>query len=264
MSTKRVSIGDVDLNVVDQGSGAPLLLVHGFPLDHTMWRGQIDALSDVCRVIAPDQRGFGQSGAADKMSMESMADDLASLLDALGVAQPIVYCGLSMGGYIAWQFVKRHGDRLAKLILCDTRAAADTEEARKNRFATAEKVLAEGSHVVAEAMLPKLFADSTVAEQPTVVEQTRQVIEATAPATVAAALHAMAARIDATPMLPDVKLPTLVLCGEHDALTPATEMHQVAGAMPAAQYVEIAGAGHMAPLEKPEPINAAIRQFLGE
>jgi pimeloyl-ACP methyl ester carboxylesterase len=264
MNTKQVSIGDVALHVVDQGSGAPLLLVHGFPLDHSMWRGQIDALSDVCRVIAPDQRGFGQSGAADKMSMESMADDLASLLDALGVTQPIVYCGLSMGGYIAWQFIKRHGDRLAKLILCDTRAAADSEEARKNRFATAQKVLKEGSHVVAEGMLPKLFADSTTAEQPEVVEQTRQVIEATAPASVAAALHAMAGRIDATSILPGIKLPTLVLCGEHDALTPATEMHQVAGAMPAAQYIEIADAGHMAPLEKPAPVNAAIRQFLGE
>ncbi|MEQ8789148.1 MAG: alpha/beta fold hydrolase [Pirellulaceae bacterium] len=264
MSTKRVSIGAGELNVVDQGSGMPLLLVHGFPLDHTMWRRQIDALSDVCRVIVPDQRGFGQSGAVESLSMEGMADDLAALLDALGVAEPMVYCGLSMGGYIAWQFVKRHGDRLAKLILCDTRAAADSEEARKNRYATAEKVLEQGSAVVAAGMLPKLFADSTVAQQPDIVEQTKQVIENTAPTTVAAALHAMAARIDATSMLPDVAVATLLVCGEHDALTPAAEMRQIAAAMPSAQYVEIADAGHMAPLEKPQPVNDAIRSFLAD
>src|SRR5438067_1036671 len=111
-----VQVGDVRLNVFERGSGAPLLLVHGFPLDHSMWSGQIDGLAANCRVIAPDLRGFGSSDVTPGMvTMEQMADDLAGLLDALTIKQPIAFCGLSMGGYVAWQFALRHRSRLAKL-----------------------------------------------------------------------------------------------------------------------------------------------------
>lgn len=264
MSTKHVSIGDATLNVVDEGRGTPLLLVHGFPLDHSMWRGQIDDLKDVCRVIAPDLRGFGKSGEAETLSMEGIADELAALLDALSIDQPVVYCGLSMGGYIAWQFVKRHGGRLAKLVLCDTRAGADAPLARQGRLETAERVLKEGAGAVAGAMLPKLFADTTITDQPDIVEQIREVILATPPATIGAALRAMAERIDATSLLPDVAVPTLVVCGEHDTLTPAVEMRALSDAIPDARYVEIEAAGHMAPLEKPMAVNHALRAFLAE
>jgi pimeloyl-ACP methyl ester carboxylesterase len=260
---KRISIGDGELNVEERGSGAPLLLVHGFPLDHTMWRSQIEALSAGHRVIAPDLRGFGSSSpSGDVLSMESHADDLAKLLDALGVDRPIVLCGLSMGGYIAWQFAARHGERLAKLIQCDTRSAADTEEAATGRRALAERVLKEGAGIVADAMLPKLFAEQTARTNPTVVDGTRRVILATAPATIAAALRGMAQRPDMTPKLAEIRVPALLICGQHDAITPAEEMRRVAAAIPAADFVEIQAAGHMAPLEDPLAVNAAIQPFL--
>src|SRR5436305_9827485 len=114
-----IQLNGVRINVIERGSGTPLLLVHGYPLDHSMWLGQIDRLSDLCRVIAPDLRGFGASDVIPGMAtMEQMADDLAALLEALKIGETIVFCGLSMGGYVAWQFALRHRARLAKLILC--------------------------------------------------------------------------------------------------------------------------------------------------
>src|SRR5436853_6628031 len=115
-----VQAGNVRLNVVERGRGTPLVLLHGYPLDHSMWRRQIDGLSDICRLIAPDLRGFGGSSVTPgTATMEQMADDLAALLDTLKIDEPVVVCGLSMGGYVAWQFALRHRSRLAKLILCD-------------------------------------------------------------------------------------------------------------------------------------------------
>ncbi|HEY2411185.1 MAG TPA: alpha/beta fold hydrolase, partial [Pirellulaceae bacterium] len=119
----NVQVNGIKLNVVERGTGVPLLLAHGFPLDHSMWSGQLDGLSDRCRVIAPDLRGFGASDVVPGVAtMQQMADDLAGVLDALAIREPVIFCGLSMGGYVAWQFALRHRTRLAKLILCDTRA----------------------------------------------------------------------------------------------------------------------------------------------
>src|SRR5438270_790221 len=145
-----VQVGGARFNVVQRGAGTPLLLVHGYPLDHSMWLAQLDELSDACRVIAPDLRGFGDSTITrGTVAMEQLADDLMSLLDTLEINEPIVFCGLSMGGYIAWQVALRHRRRLAKLILCDTRAAADSPEAAAGRLKTAQRVLAEGAAVAA-------------------------------------------------------------------------------------------------------------------
>jgi len=167
-----------------------------------------------------------------------------------------------MGGYVAWQFALRHRARLAKLILCDTRAVADTPEAAAGRRKTAESVLAEGAKVVAEAMLPKLFAPATSHEQPQVVEATRQVILRTDPRGIAAALLGMAERPDVSSRLREIDVPALVLCGQHDGIAPPAEMRQIAGTLPHAQYVEIPAAGHMAPLEQPAAVNVALRKFL--
>jgi pimeloyl-ACP methyl ester carboxylesterase len=258
-----LSIGDISLNVLEQGSGTPLLLVHGFPLDHTMWRRQIDDLSGVCRVIAPDLRGFGKSGiTTGTAGMARMADDLADMLAGLKIDEPVVFCGLSMGGYVAWQFALRHRERLAKLILCDTRAVADSPEAAAGRLKTADRVMAEGPAVVAEAMLGKLFAPATVTDQPDLVEETRQVMLRTAPAGIAAALRGMAERPDVSGKLAEFDLPALVICGEHDAISPPAEMRGIAEQLPQARFCEIKDAGHMAPLEQPAAVNAAIREFL--
>ena len=259
----KISANGIELNVIERGAGVPLVLVHGFPLDHLMWQGQIDDLADACRIIAPDLRGFGASTVTpETVTMQQFADDVAGLLDALRITGPVVFCGLSMGGYVGWQFALRHRKRLAKLILCDTRTVADTPEAAAGRRKTAEQVLTEGAKVVAEAMLPKLFAPVAQQDQPQIVEATRQVILRTDPRGIAAALLGMAERPDVTSRLREIDVPALVLCGQHDGIAPPTEMRQIAAAMPQAQFVEIPAAGHMAPLEQPAAVNAALRKFL--
>jgi len=256
-------VGDLRLNYALRGSGPPLMLVHGFPLDHSMWRGQLEALSATHRVIAPDLRGFGASSVtAGTVTMAQFADDLAGLLDELSIAQPVVFCGLSMGGYVAWQFALRHRGKLAKLILCDTRVIADSPEAAAGRLKTAEKVLAEGATVVAEAMLPKLFAPQTAERNPAIIAATKEVMLKTSPSGIAAALRGMAERLDVSGRLAEFDVPALVLCGQHDTISPPAEMRGFASQMPSARYIEIADAGHMSPLEQPAAVNAAIGEFL--
>lgn len=262
-----ISIGASSFHVLEQGRGQPLLLVHGFPLDHTMWRAQVSELAKDCRVIAPDLRGFGQSSpiTADDavVTMAQYADDLAALLCALNINEPVTFCGFSMGGYIAWQFAARHANQLGRLILCDTKVAADPKEAAENRHKLAAKVLAEGSQAAADAMLPKLFSKRSIESKAPCVEETRQTILRTRPQAIAAALRGMAARDDFTAMLPAISVPSLVLCGAEDAISTPAEMRSIAAAIPRAEYAEIPAAGHMSPVEDPEAVNQAIRKFLG-
>ena len=260
---QRTTVGEVELSYVDKGSGQVVLLVHGFPLDHSMWAGQIEALSVRHRVIAPDLRGFGESdGQGETTTMQQFAADLAGLLEALEIREPITLCGLSMGGYVAWQFWQHHRELLSRLILCDTRAASDTPEGAQGRLTLADTVLAEGALPVADSMLPKLFAPKTLESRPPSVEATQQVMASTRPTTIAAALRGMAERPDMTAELPNLELPALLLCGEHDVITPADEMRSVAAAMPEAMFHVIYGAGHMSPLERPERVNHLILDFL--
>lgn len=261
----QITVNETTWYVEQRGQGMPLLLVHGFPLDHTMWSGQIETFADRAHVIAPDLRGFGRSElGSEPLTMAQLADDLAALLEALDVKDPVTLCGLSMGGYVAWEFWQRHGAHLRRLILCDTRAAADDEAARQARFETAERVRNEGSGILAEAMLPKLFAPATIEDHPDRVEAARRVMAATDRHAAAAALEGMAARRDFTPLLPEISVPSLVVCGVQDAITPATEMKAISDALPNAQFVPIQGAGHMAPLEQPDAVNRAIVDFLSE
>ena len=261
---KTQTVNGIELAVADEGNGPPLVLVHGFPLDHGMWSAQVEALSGQYRVIAPDLRGFGRSGVTEgKVTMEQFADDLAALLDALEVDQPVAFCGLSMGGYIGWAFLRNHRRRVRALILCDTRAAADTPEAAAGRLETADRVLREGPAPMVDAMLPKLLAEATLRSRPHRVESLRGVMLSTDPEGIAAAGRGMAERPDATPMLPRIDCPCLVLVGRLDALSTPGEMRAMAGAIPGARFVEIPGAGHMAPVENPDAFNAAIIEFLG-
>jgi len=258
-----IHIGDTELSVRQEGQGPPLLFVHGFPLDHTMWNQQITEFSRDYHVIAPDLRGFGASAlGSEPMSMASLADDLAAMLSALQVTRPVAFCGLSMGGYIAWQFWDRHSDRLDKLILCDTRAAADSAEAAQGRRETATRLLRDGAGELIEGMLPKLFANATDNAAPKLIQATRRVMESTQLQTIAAALLAIAERPDFEPRLAEITVSTLVLCGEHDLITTVEEMQQVAAAMPNARFKKIGGAGHMAPVEQPAAVNRAICEFL--
>lgn len=261
---KTQTVNGIELAFVDQGSGTPVVLVHGFPLDHTMWNAQIDALSESCRVIVPDLRGFGQSGVSDgTVTMQQFAGDLASLLDGLEIGQPVVLCGLSMGGYVALQFWQKYRSRLRGLILCDTRAVSDTPEMAAARLEMAERVLREGPAPLVEGMTPKLFAQTTAQAQPEMVDSLRRVMMDSSPKGIAAAARGMAQRPEMVSRLAEIDCPTLVIVGERDAISTLDEMRTIARAIPHARFVEIAGSGHMSPMERPAEVSAAILEFLG-
>ena len=264
---QRAALSTIELAYLDRGVGTPMVLVHGFPLDHSMWAAQIDAMAKSCRVIAPDLRGFGQSplGNADPqrcISMEQYADELEQLLIVLSIREPLILVGFSMGGYIAWQFMRKYATRVRALVQCDTKAAADTEEARTGRLKMAEKVAEWGSARVAEMMGPKLFAARTFETKPDVVAAVRRIVEHTSPAAIAAAQRGMAARPDMTSFLPLIKAPTLVLVGAEDAISPSQEMRAIAAAIPNAEYAEVPDAGHMTTMENPGAVSAAITEFM--
>jgi 3-oxoadipate enol-lactonase len=262
---RSLPIRGCEVCFADQGEGVPLVLVHGFPLDHAMWAGQLEGLSNKNggRVIAPDLPGFGCSPVIDDtVTMGQFADDLAALLDGLGIAEPVILCGLSMGGYIAFEFWRRHRLRLRGLVLCDTRAAADSPEVAEARRQTADRVLREGPGLLADAMLPRLFSEITRQQRPTLIQAVRAAIVNNNARGVAAAARGMAQRADMTGELPRIDCPTLVVVGENDSISTPDEMRGIAEAMPNASFVEIPSAGHMSPLENPLDVNAAIRDFL--
>lgn len=250
----------------EAGSGpVTLLLVHGFPLSHTMWREQCEGLSDACRVVVPDLRGYGDSplggwpADGESPTLGRYAQDLAALIRALEPDGPVVLAGFSMGGYIALEMVRRGTTGFDALALIDTKATADDGPGVATRLKMADKINEWGAARVAELMRPKLFAAGT---SEAVVEETARVISATRPAAIAASQRAMAARPDSTDLLDSIQVPTLVLVGAEDTLTPPSAMRAIAEGVPNSRYVEIAEAGHMAPVEQPAAVNDALRAFV--
>ena len=225
MKPEQISIGETFVNTIDVGSGPVILLVHGFPLSHQMWKFQIETLSDRYRVIAPDLPGFGSSPVSQTpMSMQGLADTLAVMLDSMGVAEPVAYCGLSMGGYVGWQFWKHHRQRLSHLIACDTRAACDTEQVHRARQIAAHSVMQTGAATVADSMVQKLFHDPDSERKQSIVGEVHQVISQTSPASIAAGQLAMADRPDATDWISEIEVPTLFVVGEFDEITTPQEL----------------------------------------
>jgi pimeloyl-ACP methyl ester carboxylesterase len=263
----KIALSQGELAYIDRGRGTPVLLLHGFPLDHTMWKAQIAALAVHARVIAPDLRGFGESPLGDvdpqhKISMEQYANELNELLDALEITEPIVLVGFSMGGYIAWQFMRKYGHRLRALVQCDTRAGADTEEGRAGRIKMADNVAEWGAARVAEMMGPKLFSARALETKPELMAEVRRVVKNTSPAAIAAAQRGMAARPDVTALLPTIEVPTLVLVGDADAISPPAEMQAIAAAIPDADFVVIPNSGHMTTMENSADVNHALVLFI--
>jgi len=248
----------------DEGSGPVVVLLHGFPLDRTMWREQRAALKEHFRVITPDLRGHGRTDAPEGVyTMETMADDVAELLDGLKLTAPVVLGGLSMGGYVALAFVARHLARLRGLMLFDTRAGADTPEGAKGREELARKVEAAGSaDPVVQAMLAKLFAATTRLQRPDLVAATEAQMKRTPVRGLTGALRGMAVRPDRMETLARLSIPVLVVVGADDEITPPAEARRMAAALPHAQLVEIPRAGHMSVIENPEAVNQAILSFL--
>ena len=251
------------LSYGDEGEGPPVVLLHAFPLSRAMWRPQVEALRDVYRVITPDLPGFGTShGFAGTPSVDAMADAVADLLDRVPVGEPVVLGGLSMGGYVALAFARRHAHRLRGLVLADTRSEPDNEEGRANRDKMIALALTGPPGAVLEQMLPRLLGPRTVRERPEVEEEVRRIGADQHSAGIVAALQALRDRPDAGPALGSITVPTLVLVGRDDALTPPAMAESLARGIPGARLVVLDGAGHLSNLEQPEAFNSALREFL--
>ncbi len=255
----KAQVNGITLHVKDRGQGLPLLLVHAFPLNHTQWESQLDMLTDEFRLIAPDMRGFGASDAPPgPYSMDQFADDLAALLDHLNIEQ-VVLGGLSMGGYVAFAFVRRHAARLRGLVLADTRAMPDSDEARAGRETNAQRVEQEGPGFLAETMLPDLLAPGA---SPQLRANLQAMVENNPPQGVAGALRAMGARPDSSELLAQIQVPTLVVVGEQDKVSTIDEMRTIHESIANSSLVTIPDAGHLSNIEKPAAFNAALVEFL--
>jgi pimeloyl-ACP methyl ester carboxylesterase len=258
---KRIRVNGVELAYRDEGKGEPLVFLHAFPLNQEMWDEQMAAFAPEYRVVSFDWRGFGESAVGDGTStMEVLADDLAGLLDGLSIKRATI-CGLSMGGYSAFAFYRKYADRVASLILADTRAGTDTEEGRRGRYEMAELVRQSGPSALLEKMIPRLLGTTTQQTKPRVVDRVREMIEANRPEGIAAALIGMAERADSTELLGQISCPALVLAGSKDALTPPSEAQRMSEAMQA-QLKVIQAAGHLSNLEQSAEFNRAMGGFL--
>jgi len=259
-----IRINDIEIAYTDSGIGRPVVLIHGYPFNRSLWNEQITALSSSYRVIAPDLRGFGESDSAPgTATMNVMAQDVGLLLNHLGIARAAIG-GLSMGGYVALAFYKQLPSRVRTLVLADTRAQADTEEAKQSRAQQAEKALNEGMAGIADAMLPKLLTPETVSKRPEVVKSVRDMMLKTKPEGAAAALHGMAERDDQTALLAKITVPALVMVGAEDAITPVADSEKMHAAIPGSRLVVIENAGHVSNLERTEQFNDALLSFLKE
>jgi len=238
----------------------PLLLIHGFPLDRTLWNSQLRALN--ARVIAPDLRGFGESempsGAA---TIDTYAEDLRALLDALNLKHAVV-AGLSMGGYITLAFYRKYPEMVRALILANTKAGADSADGKKGRDDNAALAREKGAAAVGEKMLPKLLTPKTAGERPQVVASVSAMMARQSINGVVAALMAMRDRPDSTPMLAPISVPTLIITGAEDNLIPPKESELMRDNIPGSKLVVIPGAAHLSNVEQPEAFNRAVNDFL--
>jgi pimeloyl-ACP methyl ester carboxylesterase len=248
---------------LEAGIGRPLVLLHAFPLSKAMWRPQLEPLAAVARVLAPDLPGFGGSRGFDgPPSVEVMADRVAEFLDALHVREPVILGGLSMGGYVALAFARRHADRLRGLILADTKADPDDEAGKANRDRLIDLTSKSGPEMLIDQMLPKLVGSDTAARGAGVMQEIRTTASAQPPAGVMDGLRALRDRPDATPGLAAITVPTLVIVGEQDTVTPPAKAEELARAIRGSRLVKLPGAGHLANLEQPADFNAAVLAFV--
>lgn len=253
----------------ERGTGLPLLLIHGFPLNHMMWEPQISSLSAQARVIAPDLRGHGSSQAAPPPTMESQvykmqmhADDCAALLDDLGITQPVVIAGLSMGGYIALAFLQKYPERVAGLILAATRAGADSPAARDNRLKAVATAKESGIGAVVDAMTPKLLSLATYNNQTGLPTRLAAIMANISLDAMIGDQLGMLNRPDSTAMLDQINVPTLLIYGADDQIIPLEDMQIMRAKIPASELHVVLDAGHMVNMEQPQQFNQAVREFL--
>lgn len=255
---------EIEYDVAGQRSGLPVVLIHGFPFSREMWKPQVEALKKEHYVITYDVRGHGGSGTGDgQYTMEYFVDDLIGLLESLKLSS-VVVVGLSMGGYIALRAFERHPERFRGLVLCDTKSEADNNDGKIRRAMQAKSVKWDGVEKFAEAFLKAVFHEKTFETNPGAVSLIRSVIEKTTSQSIAGTLIALAARTDSTSLLFTIKVPTLILVGQHDAVTPPSSSQAMAEKVPGAVMHVIPRAGHLSNLENPEEFNKHLLKFLGQ
>jgi pimeloyl-ACP methyl ester carboxylesterase len=261
---RTLALGGGKLTFDVRGEGPALLFLHAFPLSLAMWDAQAEALAGSHSVVRFDCRGFGGSSPGEGLlSMERIAEDAVAVLDHAGFSKAVV-CGCSMGGYAAFALWRRHPQRVRGLVLMDTRAEPDSEEARRNRALLAEKVRREGAAAAVEAFLPKLLGVTTQRERPEIVERVRATILGTSPQGIADALAGLAARADSRPTLRQIRVPTLVVCGEEDVLTPPADAEALRAGIAGARLALVPKAGHLPGLENPGALLPLLEGFLAE
>ena len=257
-----IRVDDIRLAYTDTGLGQPVVLLHGYPFNRTLWTEQVSALSNSYRVITPDLRGLGESDATPgAATMNRMAQDVAALLDHLEISRAVIG-GLSMGGYVVLAFYKQFPSRLRGLVLADTRPQADSEEGKQTRHQQAEKALAEGMASIADSMLPKLLTPETVSKRPELVKRVRDMMLKTKSEGAAGALLGMAERDDQTSLLSQISCPALILVGREDPITPVRDSEKMNRAIAGSRLVVIDNASHVSNLERTDQFNEELVRFL--
>jgi pimeloyl-ACP methyl ester carboxylesterase len=258
----HLSSDDAEIFYTVMGDGPPVVLLHPFPANHKVWLPAAELLADRYRLILPDLRGHGQSSpGAGPATMQKHAADLLRLSDACGVGKA-VFVGVSVGGYVLFEFWRRHRERVSGLILCDTRAGADTDEGRANRLKAADDVEKNGPVPFVDSMIPKLLGDTTRTTRTDLVEGARKMMLEMSVAGIAAVQRGMAARSDYVTDLKTINVPTLVMVGVEDTLTPLSDAESLQRQIPGSLLQVIPRAGHYAVFEQHEAAGKAIRGFL--
>jgi 3-oxoadipate enol-lactonase len=260
----KAVVNDTEVYYIDVGrrEGLPIVFIHGFPFSHEMWQPQIQLLEKEFRAVAYDIRGHGEAGVGDGQYMlEFFVDDLVGLLDFLRIEKAVL-CGLSMGGYIALRMVERNPERVRALVLADTQSKADSNEAKLRRAASIKAVRTKGVEAYAENFLKTAFAADSFRKKPDVVEKIRRIIVSNWSQGVCAALLALATRTDTTDALPNIKVPTLILVGEHDTLTPPSASQEMHSKIQNSEIHIIPDSAHLSNLENPDEFNKYLRNFL--
>ncbi len=259
----KIKVDNLNTCYEDYGKGeTPIIFIHGFPFDKTSWHPQLDYFRNSHRVIAYDIRGFCKSTAEDmKASIDLFAQDLVGLMDALEIRQATL-CGLSMGGYIALNAIQHFPDRFKAIVLCDTQCIADTAEGKEKRYKTIEQIEKHGLQDFADGFVEKIFAPSSLNHRKDIVEKIKNTILGTPVPTVARTLSALAQRIETASILKDIKVPTLILCGSEDTVTPPAQSEFLHTNIPGSVYHKIDDAGHLSNLEQPDEFNRRLKDFL--
>jgi 3-oxoadipate enol-lactonase len=260
----KTQINGITIAYSDRGTGLPIIFLHAFPLNRTMWAQQEEALSLRFRVITVDLRGHGESDAPLwRYTLEQSADDVNALLDQLSIQQAI-FVGLSMGGYILFAFYRKYAARVKGLILADTRAQADTAEGKDGRFQMAQTAYKKGPSAIADIMMPKLLSPATIQTRTALVQQVRVMIENNQISGIAGDLMAMAERPDSIPLLKQITCPAQIIVGELDQATPPSDAQLMADQIPNARLSIIPGAAHLTNLEQPEAFNHIVANFVAK